>query len=61
MSQSMGLADKISLKCVCLGLIDNIAALVQMMAWCQTGDKSLSAPMLAQFSDAYIRHPASMS
>ena len=38
------------------GLIDNKAALVQVMAWHRTGDKPLFEPMLARFTDAYMRH-----
>ena len=47
---------RISLKCVPKDPINNIPALVQIMAWCQSGDKPLSEPMLAQFTDAYMRH-----
>ena len=47
---------KISLKFVPKGLIDNYAALVQVVAWRWTGDKLLPEPMLAQFTDAYMRH-----
>ena len=36
--------------------IDNEAALVQVMAWCQTGNKPLPEPMMTQFSDAYMLH-----
>ena len=36
--------------------IDNKPALVQVMAWCRTGDKPLPEPMVTQFSDAYMRH-----
>ena len=36
----------IKLKYVPYGLIDNMAALVQIMAWRQTGNKPLSEPML---------------
>ena len=36
--------------------IDNKAALVQVMAWHQQGDKPLSEPMLTRFTDAYLRH-----
>ena len=42
---------KISLKFVPEGPINNIPALVQIMAWRRPG----------QFTDAYMRHPASMS
>ena len=34
---------------------DNTSALVQVLAWCQTGDRLLSGPMLTQFTDAYWR------
>ena len=37
---------KISLKCVPKGPINNIPALVQMMAWRRPGDKPLSEPMM---------------
>ena len=33
--------------------------MVQIMAWCRTGDKPLSEPMMTQFNDAYMRHSAS--
>ena len=51
----------ISLKFVPKGPINNIPALVQIMAWRQTGDKPLSEPMMTQFNDTYMRHSASMS
>ena len=38
--------NKISMKYVPQGLIDYMAALVQMMAWHQTGDKPLPEPMM---------------
>ena len=44
----------ISLKFVRKGRIDNKSALVQVMAWRRTGDKSLPEPMLTQFTDASI-------
>ena len=52
---------KISLKFVPRGLINNIPSLVQIMAWCRSGDKPLSEPMMVKFTDAYMRHSASMS
>ena len=52
---------EISLKFVPKGPINNIPALVQIMAWPQTGDKPLCEPMMAQFNDAYTCHLASMS
>ena len=50
---------KISLKYVIKGPIDNIAALVQIMAWRRTGDKPLSEVMMAEFGN--IRISATLS
>ena len=47
---------KISLKLVPKGSINNIPALVQIMAWRRTGDKPLSEPKLTQHIDAYMLH-----
>ena len=47
---------KISLKFVPRTLTDNTLALVQVMAWCRSGDKPLSEPMMTQFIDAYMHH-----
>ena len=44
------LFNKITLKCVPQCLIDNKTALVQMMIWRRTGDKSLSEPIMAFFT-----------
>ena len=44
----------ISLKFVPKGPIDNKWALVQVMAWRQTGDKPLVEPMLNQFTDIHM-------
>ena len=46
----------ISLKFVPRSPIDNKPALVQVMAWHQTGAKPLTELMLTQFTDAYMRH-----
>ena len=46
---------QISLKFVPRSPIDKKAALVQVMAWRRTGDKPLPEPMMAQFTDAYMR------
>ena len=45
-----------SLKFVPKGPIDNIPALVQIMAWHLFGAKPLSEPMLTRFTDAYMWH-----
>ena len=41
--------------------LTNKSALLQVMAWRQTGDKLLPEPMLTQFSDAYMQYQAAMS
>ena len=46
---------QISLKFVPRSPNDNKAALVQVMAWHQTGNKPLPEPMI-QFTDASMRH-----
>ena len=45
---------KISSKLVPKGPINNIPALVRVMARCGPGDKPLSEPMFVWFTDAYI-------
>ena len=39
----------IPLKFVCNYQFENKSALVQVMAWCQKGNKPLSEPMLTQY------------
>ena len=56
MNENVRISMNISLKFVPKGLINNIPALVQIMAWRRPGDKPLSEPMFA-----YMRHSASMS
>ena len=52
----------ISLKFVPRGLINNIPALVQIMAWRRPGDKPLSDPMMVSLPTyIYIRRSSSMS
>ena len=41
----------ILLKVAPLCPIDNKSALVQLMAWCQTGDKPLAEPMMTLYYD----------
>ena len=38
------------------GPINNMPALVNVMAWHRTGDKPLPEPMMTQVTDAYCRH-----
>ena len=49
---------KISLKFVPKGPINNIPALVRIMAWRRPGDKPLSEINDGLFTDAYMRHSA---
>ena len=46
LNKNIWIAIKISLKFVPKGLIDNIPALVQIMAWRRSGAKPLSGPMM---------------
>ena len=61
LNENIWIPTKISLNYVSYGLIDNMAALVQKMAWRRPGDKPLSEPMMGKFGDAYMRLSASMS
>ena len=56
MIEKLHIFIRISLNFVPKGPFDNKSALVQVMAWHQTGDKPLPEPMLAEFTDAYMRH-----
>ena len=60
-NENVRILIEISPKFVPKGPIDNIPALVQIMAWRRPGDKPLSEPMMGLFTDAYMRHSASMS
>ena len=61
LNENIWISIKISLMFVPKSPIDNIPALVQIMAWLRPGDKPLSEPMMAYFADAYMQHSASMS
>ena len=56
MNEKLGILIQISVQFFSKGLIDNIEALVQVMAWRRTGDKPVPEPVLIQFTDAYMRH-----
>ena len=43
------------------GLTDKMSTLVQIISWYRTGNKLLPEPMMIQFTDAILRHSASMS
>ena len=55
MNENFCILIQMSLKFVHKSVIDNEAALVQVMAWRRTDDKPLPEPMLIQFTDAYMR------
>ena len=61
MNEKLCIFIRISLKFVPWGPINNKSALVQLMAWHQTGDKPLFEPMLTQFTDTMLRHQGEMS
>ena len=46
LNENVSILIKISLKFVPKGPINNIPALVQIMAWCRPGNKPLSEPMM---------------
>ena len=46
LNENVSISIKMSLKFVPKGPIDNIPALVQIMAWRRPGDKPLSEPMM---------------
>ena len=56
LNENVWIVSKISLNFDPKGSIDDITALVQIMAWRLIGDKPLSEPMLIRFTDAYLRH-----
>ena len=43
------------------GPVNNIPAMVQIMAWRRTGDKPLPEPMMVYDTDVYMRHSATIS
>ena len=65
LNENIWILLKISLKFVPKVRINNIPALVQIMAWHQPGDKPLSEPMMVSLLTAdaymYMHHSASMS
>ena len=56
LNENVWISLKISLKFAPEVRIDNIPALVQIMAWRRIGDKPLSEPILTWFTDAKMRH-----
>ena len=56
LNENIRILNKIPLKFVPAGQIENISALVPVMDWRWTGGKPLPEPMLTQFTDAYMRY-----
>ena len=46
LNENVWISIEISLNFVPMGPINNISAMVQIMAWCRPGDKPLSEPMM---------------
>ena len=61
LNENIWISKNGSMKFVPKGRINNIPALVQIMAWRRSGDKPLSEPMMMKFTDAYMRHSASLN
>ena len=55
-NENIWISKRISLKFVLKGPIDNNTALVEITAWRRPSDKSLSEPILTQFTHIYMRH-----
>ena len=61
LNENVWIPIKNSLKFVPKCPINNLPALIQIMARGQTGDKPISEPMMTQYNDAYMCHSTSMS
>ena len=61
LNENFWILNEVSLKYDLLGLIDNMATFVQIMAWHQAGTKPLSEPVLVCFTDSCMHHLASLS
>ena len=56
--ENVSISIKISMKFFYNGPINNIPALVQIMAWCRPGDKPLSEPMMVSLlTNIYVIRP----
>ena len=60
LNENVLISIKISFKFISNAPINNIQALVQIIAWPRPGGKPLSEPMMASFTDTYMRFLASM-
>ena len=60
-NENVWILIKISLKFVPKGPVNNIPALMQILARCWPGDKPLTEPMIVFLTDTYMYHLTSMS
>ena len=57
-NENVRISIEFSLTCVPKGPINSIPALVQIMAWCRSGDKPLSEPMMVSLlTHIYVTRP----
>ena len=56
LNENIRISIQISLKFVPKGVIDNMSALVQVMAWHLTDDKPLHEAMMTQLTNTYMWH-----
>ena len=61
LNENVWISLKISLKFVLKVPVNNTPALIQIMAWRQSGDKPLCEPMMAEFNGICIRCSNSMN
>ena len=61
LNENIWIPIKISLKFITKVSINNIPALVNIMAWRRTGVKLLSETMIGSLPTQYVRHSASVN
>ena len=61
LNENVWISNKISLKFVPCGQIDDKSALVRTVAWCRTDDKPLSEPTMADLTDTYMHRSPSLN
>ena len=61
LNENVLIQSEISLDFVPKGSINNIPALLHIVAWRRPGDTPLFEPVTVKFTDAYMRHPVSMN
>ena len=61
LNENFYISIKISQKFLPKDPVENIPALVQIMAWHWAGDKALFEPIMAYVANSFMRHSTSMS